>query len=132
MKRLTLVCSVLFLVSAECSSDVWGLALNLSDLTMASSQYDMLLCSETLVLDVHHESELLVPGFGHPVLCQGKMPWARGMAGYVEDSYRAFRKPKFEFGCEMLIFRVCGVRQNLHLFSLSHNTDLDDQIFYCF
>ena len=33
-------------------SNVWGLARNLSDLTVASSQYDVLLCSEILVSDV--------------------------------------------------------------------------------
>ena len=31
----------------------------------------------------------------------------------------------------MLVFRVCGVRQNLYLFSLYHNSDLDDWIFDC-
>ena len=45
-------------------SNVRGLAFNLSDLTVASSQYDILLCSETLVSDKRHVSELLVPGFG--------------------------------------------------------------------
>ena len=66
-------------------SNVWGLAGNLSDLTVASSQYDILFCSETLVSDMRHVSELLVPGFSHPVLlCRGKMPQARGMAAYDE------------------------------------------------
>ena len=31
----------------------------------------------------------------------------------------------------VLIFMVCIVRQNLYVFSLYHNPDLDDQIFYC-
>ena len=44
-------------------SNVRGLAGNLSDLTVASSQYDILLCSKTLVSDMRHVSELLVPGF---------------------------------------------------------------------
>ena len=53
------------------------------------------------------------------------------MAAYVRDGYRAFRQPKFECGCcEMLVFRVCGVRQNLYVYSLYRNHDLDDQIFY--
>ena len=39
---------------------------------------------------------------------------------------------QFECGCcEMLAFRVCGVRQNLNVFSLYRNTDLDDRIFDC-
>ena len=52
-------------------SNVRGLAGNLSDLTVASSQYDILLCSETLVSDMRHVSEVLVPGFGRPVCCVG-------------------------------------------------------------
>ena len=71
-------------------SNVWGLAGNLSDLTMASSQYDMLLCSVTLVSDMRHMSELLVPGFGHSVLCRGKMHRDRGMAAYIRDGFGAF------------------------------------------
>ena len=49
-------------------SNVQGLSKNLSNVTVALSQYDLLLCSETLVSDRHHMSELLVPGFGRPVL----------------------------------------------------------------
>ena len=79
-------------------SNVRGLAGNLSDLTVASSQYDILLRSETLVPDSRHVSELLVPGFGRPVLlCRGRMPQARGMAAYVRDGYGAFRQPKFDW-----------------------------------
>ena len=71
-------------VPASCRvlcSNVRGLSGNLSDLAVASSQYDILLCSETFVSDLRHVSELLVPGFGRPVLlCRGKLPRARGMA----------------------------------------------------
>ena len=89
-------------------SNVQGLSGNLSDMAVASSQYDILLWSETLVSDLRHVSELLVPGFGCPVLsCRGKLPRARGMAAYVRDGYGAFRQPKFECGCcEMLVVRV--------------------------
>ena len=77
-------------------SNARGLAGNLSDLIVASSQYDILLCSETLVSDMRHLSEVLVPGFCRPVLlCQGKMPRAHGMAALVRDGYRAFRQSKF-------------------------------------
>ena len=103
------------------------------DLTLASSQYDILLYSENLDSDMHHVSEVLVPGFCRPVLlCRGKMPHARGMAAYVRDGYGAFRQPKFECGCcEMLFFKVCGVRQNLYVYSLYRNPELDDRIFDC-
>ena len=113
-------------------SNVRGLAGNLSDMTVASSRYDILLCSETLVSDMRHVLELLVPGFGRPVLYRGRIPRARGMAAYVRDGYGAFRQPKFECGCcEMLIFRVNGERQNFYVFSLYRNPDLDDRIFDC-
>ena len=100
---------------------------------MASSQYDILFCSETLVSDTRHVSALLVPGLGRPVLlCRGKMPRARGMAAYVRDGYGAFRQPKLQCGCcEMLVFRICGARQNLYVYSLYRNPDLDDRIFDC-
>ena len=49
-------------------SNVRGLAGNLSYLTVASSQYDIQFCAETLVSDMRNVSELLVPGFGSPVL----------------------------------------------------------------
>ena len=80
-----------------------------------------------------HVSEVLVPGLSRPVLlCRSTMPKARGMAAYVRDGYGAFRQPKFECGCcEMLVLRVCVVRQNLYVYSLYRNPDLDDRIFYC-
>ena len=95
--------------------------LDLSDLNVASSQYDILFGSKTLVSDMRHVSELLVPGFGHPVLlCRGKMPRACGMAAYVRDGYGPFHQPKFECGCcEMLVFSVRGVSQNFSKQSLS-------------
>ena len=70
-----------------------------SDLTVTSSQYDILLCSETLVSDMRHVSEVLVRCFCRSVLlCRGKMPRARGMAAYVRDGYGEFRQTKFESG----------------------------------
>ena len=57
-------------------SNVRGLSRKLSDVTVALSQYDLLLCSETLVSDRCHMSELLVPGFGRPVLlCRRPLGW---------------------------------------------------------
>ena len=74
-------------------SNVWWPAGNFSDLTVASSQYDILLCSKTLVSDMHYVSEIHVPKFGRPVLlCRGKMPRARGVAAYVRDGYGEFRQ----------------------------------------
>ena len=51
-----------------CCSNVRGPSGNLSDLTVASSRYDTLLCFETLIADMRHVSELLVQKFSRPVL----------------------------------------------------------------
>ena len=60
---------------------------------------------------------------------------AHGMVAYVRDAQMDmvnFDKPKFECGyCEMLIFRVCGARQNFYMFSHYHNLDLDDRRYDC-
>ena len=78
---------------------------------------------ETLVSDLRHVSELLVPGFGCDAVlsCQSKMPRERGMAASERDSYGEFRQPKFE----------CGLRQNHYVFGLYSNPDQDDRIFVC-
>ena len=104
-------------------SNVRGLARNLSDLTVTSSQYDILLCSETVVPDKRHVPELLVPDSVALSCYAGvKLPRARGMATYVRDGNGAFSQPKFQCGCyEIVVFRVCGVRQNLYVFSLYRN-----------
>ena len=115
MWRLTLARVVLFKVCRKLCSNVRDFSRNLSDLTVASSRYDKLLCSETLVSDMRDVSVLLAPVFGRPVLLSlGKMPRARGMDVYVRDGYGAFRRPKFECGCcEITVFNVCGARKNL-------------------
>ena len=63
MWRQTLARGVLYLWSAcrILCSNVLGLAGNLSDLTVASSQYDILLCPETLVSDMRHVSDCWFP-----------------------------------------------------------------------
>ena len=83
-----------------------------------------------------HLSELLVPGFGRPVLCRGRMPRARWMVVYVQDEYGKFRQPKFECGCcamsVFIVYDVTGdVRQNLNVFNLYRNPVLDNRIFNC-
>ena len=63
--------------------------------------------------------------------------WARclGPAGRLhtyEMVTEHLANPKFDCGCcEMLFFRICGVRQNIYVFSLYSNPDLNDRIFYC-
>ena len=116
-------------------SDVRGLAGNLSDLTVASCQYYILLCSETLLSDMRHVSELLVPGFGRLVLLYpGKMPRDRGMAAYVRDGYGAFPTQIWAWFLRNAGFWSlwCVHKHKLiFVFSLYRNPGLDDWIFYC-
>ena len=75
-------------------SNVRVLAGNLSDLTVSSFQYDILLCSETLVSDIRHVSEVRVPGFCRPILlCRGMMPRARGRLHTFEMVTEHFANP---------------------------------------
>ena len=54
------------------------------------------------------------------------------MIAYVRDRYGAFHQLKFECGCcQMLVFMVCGARQNFYVFNLYRNPDLDDRIYEC-
>ena len=101
---------------------------------MTSSQYDILLCSETIVSDMRHVLELLVPGFSCPVLsCRGMMPRTIRMGAYVKDGHGAVRRLKFECGCyEILCFGVCSARQNYYVISFYRNPDLDDRIYDCY
>ena len=77
-------------------SNVLGLVGNLSDLTVASSQYDILLCSETLVSDMQHE-RVGVAGswFWSPCLVVSGQD-ASGPMAHVRNGYGEFRQPKFK------------------------------------
>ena len=66
------------------------------------------------------------------LVVSGKDASVSGMAASLRDGYGAFRQPRFECGCcEMLFFRVCGVRLNVYVCSLYRNPDLDDRNFDC-
>ena len=112
--------AVLFLRSAEYSVVIYG---NHSDLTVASSQCDILLCSETLVSAMRH---VMVPGFGRPgLLCRGRMP---GAVEWVHTCEIVDHFANTNLGvayCEMLIFGAYGSRQNFYVFIIYRYTDLD-------
>ena len=66
------------------------------------------------------------------LLCRGKLPRAICLAAYVRDGYGAFRQPIFECGCcQMLVVRVCGLRQNSYVYCLYRNPIQDDRIYDC-
>ena len=49
-------------------SNIRGLYGNLHDLIVASKGFDILFCSETLVSNFRHITELSIPGFKRPIL----------------------------------------------------------------
>ena len=108
-------------------SNVLGLAGNLSDLTVASSQYDILLCAETLVSNMRHVSELLVPGFRRPVLlcragCLGRDGWRHT----CEMDMEHFANPSLSVVVAKCCFLWFVVLDRTYVLSLY----LDDRIFY--
>ena len=134
MWRLTRAPGVLFLEAAEYSAVMCGVVPRTWEMRHWLRLGMICCCAlRPWSRDRRHKSELLVHGFGRPVLlCRDGMPRARGMAAYVRDGYGEFRLPKFECGCcEMLVIRVCGARQNFYVFSLYRNPDLDDRIYDC-
>ena len=62
--------------------------------------------------------------------CRGKLPRAQGKLHTYEMVTEPFADPNlFVSCCEMPGFRDCGVRHNVHAFSLYRNLDLEDRIF---
>lgn len=113
--------------------NIRGLHCNIKDLTVASSGFDVIMCSETFVSRQRHMSELRIPGFSRPVqLYRDSRPRVRGMAVYVRDGFSASLASSYSCNCcEMQIVRVCGGRMNFYVFSLYRNPDIDDHIFDC-
>lgn len=113
--------------------NIRGLHANIQDLTVASRQYDILLCSETLVSNMRHSSELLITGFKKPIMLKrDAIPRARGMAVYIRTEYPASHKSCYQCGChEIQVIKVCGRHNNFYLCSIYRNPDMDDSIFDC-
>ena len=114
-------------------SNIRGLKANLQDLSVASTKFDIIFCSETLVSSFRHTSELLIPNFNKPILLRrNAIPRAQGMCVYIRSSYSASRLSKSECGChEMMAVKICSRFNNYYIFSLYRNPDMDDSIYDC-
>ena len=113
--------------------NIRGLYGNLNDLTVASSKYDIICCSETLVSDRRHVSELLLPNFNKPsLLLRNSIERAQGLCIYTRTGFNAFRCSKYECGChEFMVVRVCSRFNNFYIFSAYRNPNADDSIYDC-
>ena len=114
-------------------SNIRGLYGNLRDLTVASSKYDIICCSETLVSDRRHISELLLPNFDKPLLLlRNSLPRAQGLCVYTRAGFSTSRFNKYECGChEIMVVRVCSRFNNFYIFSIYRNPNSDDSIYDC-
>ena len=111
-------------------SNVSGLAGNLSDLTVASSQYDVLFCSETLVSYTCHVSELLVPRSVALSCCVGaRCLRPVGWRHKYEMVTEHFANPNFGVVVSKCKFLGFAVWDRTFMCSLYHNTDRDERIF---
>ena len=112
-------------------SNALGLAENLSDLTVASSQYMIYCCALRLWSQICVTCRRCWFPVSVALSCCAGARWL-GPEWWLHTYKMVMEHFKFECGCcEMLVFRVCVVWQNLYVFSLCRNPDLDDRIFYC-
>ena len=114
-------------------NNIRGLHKNLKDLHVASKDFDIILCSETLVTKRRHISELLIPEFDRPKLfLQSSIPRARGLAVYVRSGFSASIRSDYKCSChEVQLVRVCSRSNNFYIFSVYRNPDLDNSIYDC-
>ncbi len=114
-------------------SNIRGLFANLNDVSVVSQCHDVIFCSETLVSDYRHDSELLIPGFSKPLFIRRNVAKRRrGMSVHIREGFSAHRKTKYECAChETIAIRVCAQLQNFYILGSYRNPDSDDTIFDC-
>lgn len=119
-------CNLLF-------SNIRGLHGNLNELAVISAKCDIICCAETLVSDMRHTSELLLPNFNKPLLLRrNSMPRAQGLCLYSRVGFNASRFTKYECGChEYMVVRVCSRFNKFYIFSLYRSPNSDDSIYDC-
>ena len=113
--------------------NIRGLYNNIKDLQIACHKHDIILCSETLVSNCCHVSEISLPGFNNPtLLLRDSKPRIRGLATYIRSEFSAANKEENVCTChEFQVIRICSNNNNFYIFSLYRNPDLDDSIYDC-
>ena len=114
-------------------ANIRGLHCNLSELSVASAGFDVIMCSETLVSNRRHLSEVRIAGFSGPQQrLLGSIPRARGSALYIREGVTATRQLCYECKChEMMVVRICGNVSNIYVFAVYRNPGLDDSLYDC-
>ena len=114
-------------------TNIRGLKSNLLELSIASKDYDILLCSETLVSNYRHSSELLIQNFKRPMmLLRNSIPRCQGHCIYVRSNFSASRFSCYECGChEFMVVRVCSRFMNCYVFSIYRSPNTNNSIYDC-
>ena len=88
-----------------------GLYNNIKDLQIACHKYDIILCSETLVSNRRHISEVSLPGFNNmTLLLRDSRPRIRDLATYIRSGYSVAIKKKNVCTChEFQVIREFAV-----------------------
>ena len=93
-------------------SNIRGLHRNLNELIVASKQFDILFCSETMVSNNRSPKELLIPGFKQPhLLKRNERERGQGMAAYIRNGFPASRKTCYECRCHEVLRPVYTRKQ---------------------
>ena len=70
--------------------NIRGLNNNIKSLQIACHKHDIIFCSETLVSNHRHISEISLPGFNNPtLLLRDSRPRIRGLAAYIRSGFSA-------------------------------------------
>ena len=114
-------------------ANVRGLYRNLNDLIVLSSNFDIILCSETLVSNFRNINELLLPNFNKPFLIKrDSRPRARGMALYIRSGFNAQHITKFACTChEVQLVKIPSRFNNFYIVSIYRNPDLGSELYDC-
>ena len=114
-------------------SNIRGLYRNISELSLVARDFDILVCSETLVTSRRHSSEIAISGFSSPLLrLADSGPGVRGMAVYTRNGFPSSRQRRYECDCcQMTIIRVCGSQLNTYVFGLYRSPSVNDGIYDC-
>ena len=100
---------------------------------MDGSDYNILVCAGSKVSDRLHLSELRIPGFGWPQhRLRNCTPDAQGMALYVRERFRSFRKSKLECSFhESCAFRIYSRINNFYVYAFYRNPWHDGSLYDC-
>ena len=116
-------------------NNIRGLMRNFSDLQIASRDYDIIFCSETMVTSRRHVSELLIPGFNNPTLLL-KSDGKQGLVTYIRNGFSASLRNDLTCKCpnvrhEIQLVKIGSRTHNFYVFNIYRSPSANDSIYDC-